>query len=92
MNNHPQLTTPELIRQLERTSIFEAYELETELNRRLEKTGQCWRFNRGNKIELYYPSKKRPEQKPCDIGLFDLEGQKQIDIADLLFSSTDRHC
>lgn len=90
MNNHHQLTTHELIRQLEMTSIFDAYELEMELNSRLLKTGQRWRFNTGNKIELYYPLKKRPEQKPCDLGLFDLEGRKQIDIADLL-SSADRH-
>ena len=89
MNNYHQLTTHELICQLEKTSIFDAYELETELNRRLEITGKRWRFNIENKIELYYPPKKRPEQKPCDIGLFDLEGRKQTDIANLLFSSTD---
>ena len=91
MNNYHQLTTHELIRQLERTSIFDAYALETELNSRLLKTGQRWRFNTENKIDLYYPPKKRPEQKPCDLGLFDLESRKQIDIADLLFSSTNRH-
>lgn len=82
MNNPHQLSTRALIARLEHASVFDAYELETELNSRLEKTGQCWRFNDENTIELYYPQKQRPHQKRCDFGLFDLEGRKQIDIAD----------
>ena len=87
MNNYQHLSNAQLIGELEMASIFEAFELEAELNHRLERTGQRWRFTSKNNIELYYPEKVRPGQKSCDIGLFDLEGRKQMDLADLLLIS-----
>jgi len=73
-----------LTEQLEQACLFEAPDLEAELNARLERIGKRWRFVRPGQIELYFPTKGRPSQKPCDIGLFDQDAARQVDLTDLL--------
>lgn len=77
------LTNVELIARLEQACVFASGELESELNARLERTGQQWRFV-PHGIELFYPAKMRREQKPCNVGLFDRDGRRQVDLAELL--------
>jgi len=79
-------TTPlnQLIVELEQACVFEAPEIEAELNARLERLGKRWRFVRPGQIELYFPGKSRREQKPCDIGLFNTDSRSQVDLSDLL--------
>ena len=73
-----------LITMIERESVFHAWEMEAELDARLERLGKRWRFNRNGCIELYFPEKQRPTQKLCDHGLFDSDRRSQLDVADLL--------
>jgi len=73
-----------LVEMIEQACVFEAPELEAELDARLERIGKRWRFVRPGKIELYFPSKTRREQKLCDVGLFDTDARSQVDLVDRL--------
>ncbi len=73
-----------LIEMVEQACVFQAAELEAELDARLERLGKRRRFVRPGQIELYFPGKTRREQKPCNIGLYDPDALSQADISDLL--------
>ncbi len=73
-----------LIAMVEQACVFHAADIEAELDARLERIGKHWRFIAPGKVELYFPSKTRREQKPCDIGLFDRDARSQVDLTDML--------
>lgn len=73
-----------LITMVEEACVFHSADVEDELNARLERIGKRWRFIAPGKIELYFPSKSRREQKQCDIGLFDTDARSQVDLVDML--------
>ena len=77
------IPTSELISRLEAICVFKSAELEHELTARLERVGKHWRFVGAAKIETHCRSTQRPPQHPCDIGLFDVDGRRQTDMADL---------
>ena len=73
-----------LVEMVEECCLFKAADIEAELDARLERIGKHWRFIAPGKVELYFPSKTRRQQKPCDIGLFDSDARRQVDLTDML--------
>ena len=80
----------ELITKLEQACLFESHDLEAELTARLERSGRQWRFTAPGTIELYYPSKARPTQRDCNIGLFNRDDRSQLDVMDAIWQSKGR--
>ena len=50
---------PKLVAMVEQCCVFQAAEIEAELDARLERLGKRWRFISPGEVEIYFPDKTR---------------------------------